>query len=265
MRGGCAFNKRPGAFGHGTRTRYPILRGMHLRRNPGTAVSLLLAAHPTQGALIALGVAGAALASGRALREVGLVFVTVLLGRVTFGWLNDVVDRDRDAAVDRANKPVAKGWVHPSTVTFSVAVATCLLVPLSIANGTWAGIAHLLAVVTAWSYNSRIKLTVLSPLPWALSFALLPAFLSYGGWGGGEHGGPPTITMTVLAGLLGIGIHVLTSLPDLVDDHATGVGSAPVRIALAIGAPRLLMLAGTATALVVATIVVASLTVGLTR
>ncbi len=239
---------------------------MQLRRNPGTAVTLLIAGHPVQSLVIATGVAVAAVLSGRPLREVGLVLVTVLVGRLTAGWINDVVDRGRDAAVERTDKPVAREWLHPSTVTFTVACATCLLVPLSIANGVEAGIAHLLAVAFAWLYNTRIKLTALSPLPWALSFALYPAFLSYGGWGGGlRHGDPPSYTMTVLAALLGVCVHFLDSLPDLVGDHQNGVRSLPLRLALRVGAPRLLMLAGTATALVLAGMVVAGLTVGLTR
>ena len=48
------------------------------------------------------------------------------------------------------------------------------------------------------------------------SYALYPAFLSYGGWGGDAAGDPPEIVMTVLAALLGVGVHVLRALPGLV-------------------------------------------------
>jgi 4-hydroxybenzoate polyprenyltransferase len=95
-----------------------------------------------------------------------------------------------------------------------------------------------------------------------VSFGLLPAFLSYGGLGGGMHGGPPTWAMTVLAALLGIGIHFLNTLPDLVQDNETGVRHLPLRIALKIGAPKLLWISVAYTALVSAGIVVAGLTVG---
>lgn len=238
---------------------------MVFRRNPGTAIALVLAAHPVLSTLIAVGVAAAAALSGRSSREVGLVLVTVLVGRATAGWLDDVADRHRDAAAERLDKPVAQGWVHPSTVTFAVACATLLLVPLSISNGTTAGIAHLLSVAAAWLYSSRIKLTALSWLPWAVSFGLLPTFLSYGGWGGGLHGGPPTVAMTVLAALLGIGVHFLVSLPNLVGDNHNGVRSLPLRVALKIGAPKLLLLTGLYLALVVGGLVVAGFTQGLQR
>jgi 4-hydroxybenzoate polyprenyltransferase len=238
---------------------------MVLRRNPGTAIALVLAAHPLFSVLVALGVAAAAALSGRSGREVGLVAVTVLVGRATAGWLNDDADRQRDIAAERLDKPVAQEWVHPSTVTFAVACATCLLVPLSISNGTTAGVAHLLSVAAAWLYNSRIKLTPLSFLPWAVSFGLLPTFLSYGGWGGGLHGGPPTVAMTVLAALLGIGLHFMTALPDLVGDNHNGIRSLPLVVALKIGAPKLLLLTGVFLALVVGGLVVAGFTQGLQR
>jgi 4-hydroxybenzoate polyprenyltransferase len=236
---------------------------MLIRRNPGTAVALVLAAHPLLSTTIALGAAAAAAVSGRPTREVGLVLVTVLVGRATAGWLNDVADRSRDLAAERLDKPVARGWLHPSTVTFTVACATLLLVPLSISNGTTAGVAHLLSVAAAWVYNTRLKLTVLSWLPWAASFGLLPAFLSYGGWGGGHYGGPPTIAVTVLAALLGVGVHFLTALPDLVGDNHNGVRSLPLRVALRTGAPRLLLLTAVYLVLVVGGLVAAGLTVGL--
>jgi 4-hydroxybenzoate polyprenyltransferase len=236
---------------------------MRFRRQHGQAVSLVLASHPLPTLAMTVALAAAAALSGRAAVEVGLVAVTILTGQLTVGWINDVVDRERDRQVGRQDKPVAMGWIDPGTVVFATACAVLLVIPLSIANGTAAGIAHLAAVVSAWLYNFWFKRTVLSWLPYAVSFGLLPAFLSYGGLGGGMHGAPPTIAMTVLAGLLGIGIHFLNVLPDLVEDRETGVMHLPLRIALRIGAPKLLWISTAWTALVGAGIVIAALTVGL--
>ncbi len=171
-------------------------------------------------------------------------------GQLTIGWINDVVDRERDRRVGRLDKPVARGWVEPGTVTFAVAVAVLLVIPLSLANGTAAGLAHLAAVLAAWLYDLYLKQTVLSWLPFAVGFGLIPAFLSYGGLGGGLHGGPPTLTMTALAALLGVGLHFLAALPDLVEDNETGVRHLPLRVALRTGAPRLLWISTAYTALV---------------
>ena len=236
---------------------------MRFRRQHGQAVSLALACHPLRTLAMTVGVSLAAALTGRPGLEVGLVAATVLTGQLAVGWIDDVVDRERDRQVGRQDKPVAMGWVDPGTVVFAAACAVLVVVPLSIANGTYAGIAHLGAVVSAWLYIFWFKRTVLSWLPYAVSFGLLPAFLSYGGWGGGSHGSPPTIQMTVLAALLGIGIHVLNVLPDLVEDRETGVRHLPLRIALRTGAPRLLYAASAYTLLVAAGIVWTALTVGL--
>jgi 4-hydroxybenzoate polyprenyltransferase len=237
---------------------------MQLRRNPGLIPSLVLAAHPLQALLIAVGVAFAALLSGRDWHEVALVLGAVLVGRATYGWLNDVADRQRDIAVERQDKVLVREWVDRGTLTFAAAVAVCFLVPLSIANGTLAGAFHLGSVVVAWLYNTRLKTTPLSFVPWALSFALLVPFLSYGGWGGGVHGSRPEWVMVGLAAALGVCIHVLDALPDLVEDNRNGIRSLPLVVALRTGAQPLLWVTVAVTLAVVGGIVVAGMSVGLT-
>lgn len=238
---------------------------MQFRRNPGFLPALALAAHPFQGLAIAAGTALAAALSGRALREVGVVFLAVLLGRFTYGWLNDVADRRRDIAVDRQDKPLAREWIDPGSLTFATAVAVCFVVPLSITTGVVSGIAHLLSVLAAWSYNTRLKTTPLSFLPWAVSFGLLPAYLSYGGWGGDFEGQPPTWQVTVFAALLGVCVHVLDALPDLVVDNRNKLRSLPLVVALRIGAKRLLLVSSVLTAVVLGCLAVAGLTSGLSQ
>jgi hypothetical protein len=98
---------------------------------------------------------------------------------------------------------------------------------------------------------------------WTLSAALMPAFLSYGGWAGGLHGDPPTLAVTGAAAAVGFCLHFVTTLGDLVDDNAAGARNLPLRVALRIGAPRLLVLTILLTTLAVAGLVAASLTVGL--
>lgn len=236
---------------------------MRFRKQHGQAVSLVLACHPASAVAMAAALTIAAALSGRSGAECLLVAATVLTGQLTVGWVDDLVDRDRDRSVGRQDKPVAMGWVEPGTVSFAVACAVLLVIPLSMANGTAAGIAYLASVLAACLYSLYLNRTVLSWLPWAVSFGLLPAFLSYGGLGGGLHGGPPTIAMTVLAALLGIGIHFLVALPDLVEDNKTGVRHLPLRIALHTGAAKLLWISMAYTALVSAGLVIAALTVGL--
>ncbi len=236
---------------------------MKFRKQRGSAAALALASHPGSAGALTVALTATAAWSGRPARECALVAATVLTGQLTVGWMSDLADRHRDREAGRQDKPVAMGWVDPGTVAFAIAIATLVVVPLSIANGTVAGLAHLGAVASAWLGALWLKRTWLSWLPWAVGFGLYPAFLSYGGWGGGLHGAPPTLVVTGLAALLGVGVHVLVALPDLVEDRATGLHHLPLRIALRTGAPRLLWIAGASTALVAVALVVAGLTVGL--
>jgi 4-hydroxybenzoate polyprenyltransferase len=228
-------------------------------------VLLLRACHPRQAVLTAVGMAVAAAVSGRAAREVGLVLATVLVGQAVLGWDNDLVDEEVDREAQRTDKPLATGALERGTVGFVLACAVLLLVPLSLSSGITAGLAYLLSVVVGLAGNRWLRDGVLSWLPWAVSFALYPAYLSYGGWGGGAEGSPPTVAMTAVAALLGVGVHVLTSLRGLVDDHRAGRRHLPLRLALRVGAPRLLVLAIVFCVVVAAVAGLVGSTVGLSQ
>ncbi|MBB6628576.1 hypothetical protein H5V45_14720 [Nocardioides sp. KIGAM211] len=228
-------------------------------------VLLLRAGHPRQAVVTALGVAAAAALAGRTTRELGLVFVTVLVGQTILGWHNDIVDAARDRRHELAGKPVALGQLDAGTVWFALIVGVLLVVPLSVANGVTAGSAYLVSLVVGLLGNVALRRGLLSWLPWAVSFALLPAFLSYGGWGGDATGNPPEIAITVLAALLGVCVHVLRALPGLVPDNADGWKHLPLRLALRTGATKLLVLGSVATAIVVAALLLTGNAVGLSQ
>ncbi len=236
------------------------------RRRPlaqTTPALLLRAAHPRQALLTALGLSIAAGGSGRPPREVALVLATVLVGQAVLGWDNDLVDEEADRAAVRTDKPLATGLLERGTVAFALACAVLLLVPLALSSGITAGLAYLLSVGVGLAGNRWLRGGMLSWLPWAVSFALYPAYLSYGGWGGGAHGNAPTVAMTAVAAVLGVGVHVLTSVPGLVDDHEAGRRHLPLRLALLIGAPRLRVLAIACCAVVCGVAVLVGSTVGL--
>jgi hypothetical protein len=216
------------------------------------------------GLLTAVGVAVAAALSGRELREVGLVLGTVLVGQCVLGWTNDVVDRRRDASHDR-DKPVAAGTLDPGTALFAAACGVLLVVPLAISAGVWAGLSYLASLAVAILGNVVLRKGWFSWLPWALSYALLPAYLAYGGWGGHGTTTPPEIGVTLLAALLGVCVHFLTALPGLVADHQDGLKHVPLRVALRIGAARLLWASIAATVVVLGALAVVGSQVGLTR
>ena len=242
--------------------RWSIPRTVRFRKRHGQAVSLALAAHRVAAVAMTVALTAAAALSGRGGEECLLVAATVLVGQCTVGWVEDLADRHRDRQVGRQDRPVAMGWVEPGTVLFAVAVATLIVVPLAVANGTEAGLAYLGSVGAAWSYPLWFNRSWLSWLPYAVGYALLPAFLSYGGLGGGFHGGPPTLAVTALAALLGVGVHFLVALPDLAADRETGLRHLPLRVALRIGAPRLRWVASAYTLLVAVALLAAEVTTG---
>jgi 4-hydroxybenzoate polyprenyltransferase len=250
-------------------TKQPDVSPAGVGAAPGPRQAGLLvtrAAHPRQAMLTAAGLAGAAYLSGREPREVGLVALTVLVGQAVLGWHNDLADRGRDRAAGQPGKPLATGEVAPGNAWFAVACAVLLVVPLALSNGILAGTCYLVSLAIGLVGNVVWRRSAFSFVPWAAAYALYPAFLSYGGWGGGATAGSaPTTLIVVLAALLGIGVHVLRALPDLVGDNAAGYRHLPLRLALRTGATRLLALGVVWTGLVLVGLAVAALGVGLRR
>jgi 4-hydroxybenzoate polyprenyltransferase len=248
----------------------PDRRGPRRRRRPrrlpaagqlrdAWPVLLVQSAHPRQGLATAIGVGAAAALAGRATREVGVIIATIL------GWHNDIVDRERDARHHTPGKPVADGRLDPGTAWYAITIAVLLLVPVSISTGVIAGINYLISLLIGLLGNIALRRGPFSWVPWALSFALFPAYLSYGGWGGAAEGPPPEPVMTLLFGLLGIGVHFLRSIWGLVADNEEGWHSLPLRLGLRVGATRLLVLTSTYLFGVLVALAVAGTMVGLSR
>lgn len=194
---------------------------------PRSAVrGLLLACHPAPTLAVTAAAAALAVASGRDAAGCVLAGAAVLTGQLSVGWSNDRIDVARDIAARRADKPLAAGAVAAGTVARAAAGALLLCVVLSLANGLPAGSAHLAGVLAAWGYNLRFKRTLLSWLPYAVAFALLPAFVTLG-----LPGHPwPSAWLMAAGGLLGAGAHFTNVLPDIDTDLAADVRGLPQRL-----------------------------------
>ncbi|MFI5759032.1 UbiA family prenyltransferase [Streptomyces sp. NPDC051569] len=190
------------------------------------SAALLRACHPGPTVAVTLLVLGLAVAAGQDAAGCALAATAVLAGQLSVGWSNDAVDAARDTAVGRAAKPVVGGAVDARAVGIAAVVALALCVPLSLAYGVAAGAVHLVAVAAAWTYNLRLKSTVLSWLPYAVGFAALPAFVTLG-----LPGQPrPAWWIVSAAALVGVGAHLGNVLPDIEADLATGVRGWPQRL-----------------------------------
>jgi heme o synthase len=200
-----------------------------MRRAGGAAVGLLRSCHPEPTVAVTLMMTALAATAGHAAGTVVLIGLAVLTGQLSIGWLNDLVDAERDRAVARPDKPIAAGTVSARTVGVATGVAVAACVPLSFACGVAAGAAHLVAVSAGWAYDLGLKGSRFSVLPYLVCFGLLPVFVVLALPGAS---GPPW-WLPAAGALLGGGAHFANVLPDLDDDAATGVRGLPHRIGAA--------------------------------
>ncbi|GAA1529500.1 UbiA family prenyltransferase [Nocardioides humi] len=236
-------------------------------REPADVVplQLLQAAHAKQAITTALAMGLVAAVAGRPAREAGVVLVTVLVGQTILGWHNDIVDRQRDQAHGLTGKPIAAGRLEVGTAWYAIVVAFLLLIPLATTTGVRAGAFYVGSVAVAMLGNVVLRTGFWSWWSWAASYALLPAYLSWGGWGGKAVGSAPETSIVVLAALLGVGIHFMRAVWGLVADHEDGWTYLPLKLGLKLGATRLLALSTLYTVVIVVLLVVAGARVGLSR
>ena len=187
--------------------------------------ALVKACHPEPTAAVTAMATALAVSAGRGVGAIA-VAVAFLSGQLSVGWSNDWVDAARDRVAGRSDKPVVTGGLPVAVVRTAALTAAAACIPLSLLMGAYAGAAHLVAVASAWSYNVVLKRTVLSFLPYALSFGLVPSIVVLG-----LPGHPFAPWWAGAAGaLLGVGAHLVNVLPDLEDDAGTGVRGLPHRL-----------------------------------
>ncbi len=164
--------------------------------------------------------------AGRGAAGCGAVALAVLAGQLSTGWSNDWFDAGRDRAVGRTDKPIVAGDVSVGAVRLAACAALVATVPLSLLSGWRAAAVHLTAVASAWAYNLGLKATVVSPVPYAVAFGLLPAFVTLGlplhPW--------PRPPVMVATALLGVGAHFVNTLADRADDARSGIAGIPQRM-----------------------------------
>ncbi len=217
-------------------------------RSPGAWLRALAAAcHPAPSVAVTGLAVLLALSAGASAGTAALVGLAVLVGQLSIGWANDWLDADRDRAAGRADKPVAARRIGRRSVRAAALVALVAVVPTSLALGSAAAAAHVVAVASAWSYDLRLKSTVWSWVPFALSFGLLPDVVTLA-----LPARQAAPWWLVGAGaLLGVGAHLVNVLPDLEDDRATGVRGLPHRLGRQLSAVSAAVLLVAATALTV--------------
>ena len=152
-----------------------------------------------------------------------VIAFTVFLGQLIIGWSNDLYDYQDDVKHNRTNKPLVAGTITPenlrkTTIIFiPLAVIANLIGPLGLKGGS----VYLLGVGCGIAYNFYFKFSPLSPLPYAIALAALPASVYFA-----VDRTPP---LWVLAGgsLLGVGFHFLNVLKDIEKDQSSSINGLP--------------------------------------
>ena len=176
-----------------------------------------------------------------------VIAFTVFLGQLIIGWSNDLYDYADDLKHNRTNKPLVAGAITPEALrktTFifiPIAVIANLLGPLGLKGGS----VYLLGVGCGIAYNFYFKFSPLSPLPYAIACAALPASVYYS-----VDRTPP---LWVIAGgsLLGVGFHFLNVLKDIEKDQMSSIKGLPQIVGKRASAAIALVLIGLAVLVIV--------------
>jgi 4-hydroxybenzoate polyprenyltransferase len=187
---------------------------------------LVLGCHPLPCLAVTAFATAYAAAIGTDSAHLFWIAITVLAGQFVVGWSNDAIDAPRDLAAQRSDKPVSAGLVTGRALTVAALIAAGCCVVLSFRLGAAAGWLHLLAVVSAVSYNAGLKATLLSPLSYLVSFGLLPVVVTFAVSGQGRV----PLAHVIAAALLGGAAHAGNTVGDTEADAATGVRGLPQRL-----------------------------------
>ena len=163
-----------------------------------------------------------------------LVAAAVLTGQLSIGWCNDLLDRDRDRAAGRTDKPLATGRSSAPAgrdrLRRSRSRRACRSRWPAAGGPGWRTSS---AVAGGWAYDLGLKRTVLSWLP--VRRELRAARRPSSRW---ACPGTRRRRWWLVAGaLLGTGAHFLNVVPDVEADLAAGVRGLPQRLGRGAGAP----------------------------
>lgn len=109
-----------------------------------------------------------------------LTVVSIAGSQVFIGATNDIVDRLRDQAAGRLEKPIASGRLSPGAAAWIASVGLAAQLAASSRLGALPLGLGAAAVTSGALYNLFLSRTPLSPLPYLVSFGLLPLWIAAG-------------------------------------------------------------------------------------
>jgi len=147
-----------------------------------------------------------------------LTVISIAGSQVFTGATNDIVDRRRDQVAGRNEKPIAAGQLSPGAAAWIASVGLAAQLAASSRLGALPLGLGAAAVTSAALYNLFLSRTPLSPIPYLVSFGLLPLWIAAG------LGLPleRVAAAVPLAALFAASAHLANTLRDFDGDRLTG-------------------------------------------
>ena len=187
--------------------------------------SLLIASHfgPT---VLVVSISFCISISQFSLSESIRIALAIFAGQLVVGWSNEVIDYPLDKAAQRVKKPLVSGEISVKNLRLLIPIAVLAAGVFSILSplGSVGTALHLLGILSAMTYNLKLKATILSPIPYLISFGLMPwaIFLA--------AGEKPPVWLYLALALFTTAFHFLNVIKDLQWDIDQGVRGLPQRI-----------------------------------
>ncbi len=109
-----------------------------------------------------------------------LTVAAVLGSQIFTGAINDLVDRGRDQAAARLEKPLVAGDISPGAALWIASAGLAMQLAASLQLGTAPLLIGAGATISALVYNLWLSRTPFSVIPYLVSFALLPLWIASG-------------------------------------------------------------------------------------
>jgi len=147
-----------------------------------------------------------------------LTVLAVAGSQVFTGATNDLADHGRDLAAGRFEKPLVAGELTPGAAVWIASAGLGTQVAASLWLGAGPLLLGLVASAGAAAYNVALSRTPFSPVPYLVSFGILPLWIAAG------VGIDPwrVIVAVPLAALLAVAAHLANLIRDFDVDAATG-------------------------------------------
>jgi 4-hydroxybenzoate polyprenyltransferase len=154
------------------------------------------------------------------------VAIAIFAGQLVVGWSNDFIDAPLDIAAQRTKKPIVSKEINPEQLKRSIVFALVAAVLLSLFSplGLTGTLIHFLGILSATFYNLKLKSTIISPLPYIVSFGALPWAIYL------PVGNQPPLWLFIDFMLIAVAFHFFNVLKDFQWDINQGVLGLPQRL-----------------------------------